>query len=57
VGGVKESLCLTHTHTQSHTHTYTDVEAFFALIDLDGSGIVDEAEFMEFIKDVEAMSK
>jgi len=34
-----------------------DVEAFFALIDLDGSGIVDEAEFMEFIKDVEAMSK
>jgi len=42
---------------QTHTDTYTDVETFFALIDLDGSGIVDEAEFMEFIKDVEAMSK
>lgn len=34
-----------------------DVVAFFELIDLDKSGLVDREEFMQFISDVEAMSK
>ena len=34
-----------------------DVVAFFELIDLDKSGSVDKEEFMQFISDVEAMSK
>ena len=34
-----------------------DVVAFFELIDLDKSGLVDREEFMQFINDVEAMSK
>jgi len=34
-----------------------DVKAFFDLIDLDKSGSVDKEEFMQFIADVEAMSK
>jgi Ca2+-binding EF-hand superfamily protein len=34
-----------------------DVENFFELIDEDKSGSVDKEEFMQFIADVEAMSK
>lgn len=34
-----------------------DVKAFFDLIDVDKSGSVDKEEFMQFIADVEAMSK
>lgn len=34
-----------------------DVRDFFELIDTDGGGSVDKQEFMDFIADVEAMSK